>query len=527
MRRRRLWTSVLAILASVAGTLVYAMWPGNSTFTVGKETTYVTGPLDKHGYVDYVTALNEQLSKGITPDNNANVLIWKALGPRPEGGPSMTPEYFQWLGIESPPEQDEYLVSWQNYLKEHSKIGDDKERLADSDQMLRAASWPWKADDESEIADWLKRGEKPLALVMEATRRPEYYNPLVPSRTEDWSPGLLAALLPSVQRCRELATALACRAMLQVTEAKFDEAWQDLLACHRLGRLLARGGTLIELLVGIAIDQVANKADLAFLDHAKLTSTQVLACLEDLRKLPPIPSVADKIDVGERFVLLDTMMLTARHGTPFLEGLSGSNSWTPEGNQFTARLFTRNINWDPAFRNANRWYDRCAGGLRIMDRNARAQEMASIIQDLKILKQQVTDTGVIEKSFMGSEGRGEMIGNILIGLMLPAFDRVQSAAERCEQGQRNLHLAFILAAYQYDHGHYPAKLDGLIPKYLVKIPDDIFSGKPLIYRVEDKGYLLYSVGPNGTDDEGRGNDDEPRGDDLSVRMPVAKPRAPE
>jgi len=99
MRRRRLWVSVLGILASVAGTLVYAMWPGSSTFTVGKETTYVTEPLDKHGYVDYVTALNEQLNKGITPDNNANVLIWKALGPRPEGGTSMTPEYFLLGGL--------------------------------------------------------------------------------------------------------------------------------------------------------------------------------------------------------------------------------------------------------------------------------------------------------------------------------------------------------------------------------------------------------------------------------------------
>ena len=527
MRRRRLWASVLGILASVAGTLVYAMWPGSSTFTVGMETTYVTGPLDKHGYVDYVTALNEQLSKGITSENNANVLIWIALGPRPEGGTSMPPEYFQCLGIESPPEKGEYLVSWQNYLKDHSKIGDNMERVADGDRMLRAASWPWTANDDSELADWLKRSEKPLALVMEATRRPEYYNPLVPRRTENWSPGLLTSLLPSVQRCREFGEALACRAMLRVTEAKFDEAWQDLLTCHRLARLLARGGTLIELLVGIAIDQVANKADVTFLDHAKLTSTQVLACLEDLRKLPPRPSVANKIELGERFVLLDTIMLTARQGTPFLEGLSGSNSRPPEGNQFTARLFTRSINWDPAFRNANRWYDRCAAGLRITDRTERAQELATITRDLKILKQQVTDIGVIEKSFMGSEDRGEMIGNILIGLMLPAFDRVQSAAERCEQGQRNLHLAFILAAYQHDHGRYPAKLDELAPKYLVTSPEDIFSSKSLIYRLEDKGYLLYSVGPNGTDDEGRGVDDEPRGDDLSVRMPVTKPRGQE
>jgi hypothetical protein len=85
MRRRFSWTRVVAILALLAGAFAYAMLPGSSTFTVSTETTYVTGPLDKYGYVDYVTALNERLSKGVRPENNANVLIWQALGPRPEG----------------------------------------------------------------------------------------------------------------------------------------------------------------------------------------------------------------------------------------------------------------------------------------------------------------------------------------------------------------------------------------------------------------------------------------------------------
>src|SRR5437870_5725121 len=69
-------------------------------FTVGKETTAVTGPLDRDGYIDYVTALNQRLARGATPTNNANVLFWKAIGPRPEGGTTMPPEFFDWLGIE-------------------------------------------------------------------------------------------------------------------------------------------------------------------------------------------------------------------------------------------------------------------------------------------------------------------------------------------------------------------------------------------------------------------------------------------
>ena len=43
-------------------------------FTISKETTYVTGPLDKYGYIDYETALNERMSKGVTRETNANVL---------------------------------------------------------------------------------------------------------------------------------------------------------------------------------------------------------------------------------------------------------------------------------------------------------------------------------------------------------------------------------------------------------------------------------------------------------------------
>jgi hypothetical protein len=525
MRRRRLWVTVVGILVSVTVSVVYAAWPGSSTFTVSEETTYVTGPLDKHGYVDYVTALNERLRKDITPENNANVLIWQALGPRPQGGKGMPAEYFQWLGIEAPPEQGEYLVSWTKYLKEHWKNEGSLDLASYSDRLTRASQWPWTSRQEPELADWLQRSEKPLALVMEATRRPDYYNPLVPERTDDWSPGLITALLPNVQGCREMVYALSCRAMLQVSGAKVEEAWQDLLACHRLSRLVARGGTQIELLVGFATDQATSKADIAFLDLANLESQQVLACLEDLRKLPPMPTVADEIDLGDRFMLLDGIMLAARQGTPFLEGLTRDTNPPPTGFLYKSRLFTRSINWDPAFRNANRWFDRCAVALRLTDRAVRVQEIDAIARDGKLLRQHVSSIGAIQKSFMGSEPRGEWTGNLLIGLMLPALEKVQSAAERCEQGQRNLHLAFALAAYHRDHGRYPAELDELAPKYLETIPDDLFTSHPLIYRLEDKGYLLYSVGVNGLDEGGRGYDDEPRGDDLSVRMPVPEPRA--
>jgi hypothetical protein len=58
MRRRRLWKVLLGLLGFIAVSLAWAALPGTSTFTVDEETTYVTGPLDSRGYIDYVVALN-------------------------------------------------------------------------------------------------------------------------------------------------------------------------------------------------------------------------------------------------------------------------------------------------------------------------------------------------------------------------------------------------------------------------------------------------------------------------------------
>src|SRR4029078_1861738 len=49
--------------------------------TISKETTYITEPLRPDGYPDYVAALNQRMSLGVTPENNAAVLLQKAFGP--------------------------------------------------------------------------------------------------------------------------------------------------------------------------------------------------------------------------------------------------------------------------------------------------------------------------------------------------------------------------------------------------------------------------------------------------------------
>ena len=49
----------------------------------------------------------------------------------------------------------------------------------------------------------------------------------------------------------------------------------------------------------------------------------------------------------------------------------------------------------------------------------------------------------------------------------------------------------------------PEKLQELVPEYLLQVPIDPYSDRPLIYRPEADGYRLYSVGHDGRDDGGR------------------------
>ena len=80
-------------------------------------------------------------------------------------------------------------------------------------------------------------------------------------------------------------------------------------------------------------------------------------------------------------------MLTARHG---IERLKDVDSMPPRSNGFTARLFTRSINWDPAFRNANHWIDRCVAALRIANNSSGLflpWEQAHIVRNGRFLPQ--------------------------------------------------------------------------------------------------------------------------------------------
>ena len=493
-------------------------------FTISKETTYLTGPVDADGYIDYVAALNERLGKGVTAENNANALLWQAPGPKPERSSRdpVSPEFFRRMGIAVPPEQGEYLVPLFNYMREQLQLYSGSQMDAINEQERRAKERSWTADDSPQLAAWLKLNEKPLAMVLAATKRTRYFSPLVTNPASD----LAGEINPGIQGCREFARALSIRATLRTGTGAIDLAWEDLLACHRLGRLVTQDGNMVDWLFGIAIDSIAFHADKAFLSDANLSAAQLDKCLKDLQGLPPRGSCRHITDLRERLLVLDTTM---RLHLEFFEAFRSFGGILEVDNKKVdnkkleqlKKMSLDGIDWDVALTETNRRFDRIAAIMREKDHAKRETRLDEIAAEMNDLEVKLICEGTRDPRTTGdARARGTVVGDLQFILSISALRKMQEASDRAQQTQDNNFIAFALARYKRDCQRYPPELAALAPKYLPEIPQDLFSGKPLIYKPSANGYLLYSVGPNGKDDGGRGFGDEPQGDDIVVRMPL-------
>src|SRR5206468_3641096 len=65
-----------------------------------------------------------------------------------------------------------------------------------------------------------------------------------------------------------------------------------------------------------------------------------------------------------------------------------------------------------------------------------------------------------------------------------------------------LRVELGLQEFRSRHGRYPAVLGNLSPSILARVPNDPFSGRPLVYRRTGEQFLLYSLGPDMQDDGG-------------------------
>lgn len=504
-RFKRTTLIVATLLFAVAAGLWCTLPSGSLDVTVRKETTFVLGPLNDDGTVNYVAARNQARATGVNRENNAAALVLEAIGPEAilEHGRE---QVFAQLGVALTRGDMVYFRPWPPQSVEMDAL------------PYELGKAPWRAAGHPEVAAWLEGNERPLEILVSATELPRFFVPWVPPSNP---PQVLESWTIETEKVRAAVDALACRAALNVGEKRLDAAWRDARALYRLGRLLTQDGSLPVYLYGMACETAASRVVRAIAASSDLQPHQAISFARELELLADWPDVGTAVDLGERLTALDAAMIVIRERS--LGALV--KPVIPSADVASMRA-------DSLLRYVNGWFDRqvaACGQNRFVDRG---EALRGVEHDLESA---ITSKSESVKSWLGrvayllqgprgrAEERSEIIGNVVLAICFPTIAEVDTIRTECVSERRLATLALFLAAYKGQNGGFPEMLQMLCPDFTRQIPPDPFNEASLHYRVTQTGYVLYSVGPNVQDDGGKGKPDDGAYKNYDVVLRNGKP----
>ncbi len=351
------------------------------------------------------------------------------------------------------------------------------------------------ANDEQKnlVRQWLAKNEEPLALVTKGSKLP-YCWQLYESKDPEQS--IMSVFLPYLAPSRDIAYALCWRAWLNAQSSDFDSAFHDIDTCYRLGRHYKGEKTLIEQLVGMAIEARALQTSRQILDTCKIESITLAGFQQRLQTL--IDGDNFKPDFRlEKFGMYDEIQRC------FTESRFGPSHLYPQRIMQISDMRGENPRHEPlvdlilALKNSPDILFSPTKTKAIANTNAFYSFFdETFTKNPAKLKTEGID---LAKAIISSSKN-----NLLLRIIAPNFPRIHYIMWRHRVHTDSTILIIALVRYRNDIGTYPESLDKLVERgYIKQIPVDPFSDKPIAYRKTDNNFLLYSWGENLKDDDGQ------------------------
>ena len=285
-----------------------------------------------------------------------------------------------------------------------------------------------------------------------------------------------AAVLPHLSTMKNAATLFALSSAQRLSKGDTTGAWQDTLNGIRLGEQLRTEPFLISQLVRIAILEINFQTFWEGQVNHQWSAEQLTAFQETFQSIDLLAGMESAIR-AERNMINHWFTSVAQGGTPTqgFDELISSLDFFPafffHSNQYQInRILTEII----------------LSGIDVSNHRLN-------VHQFKKMEEEILD---LKSSFLPFR-------HAIALMMLPGLDKY---ALKVSQTQAALDQSAIVAAlerYRLAKGSYPKKLAALRPKFIAKIPGDLFHEQGLVYRInEDNSFTLYSTGYNGTDDSG-------------------------
>ncbi|MCJ7674912.1 MAG: hypothetical protein MUO33_07140, partial [Sedimentisphaerales bacterium] len=283
------------------------------------------------------------------------------------------------------------------------------------------------------------------------------------------------------------------RARAAVSRGDTKQALDDSIALARAGSQWQGKGTLIEQLVGLAISRLGHE------EIVRLAATQDFSAAElkeiQQRLAQIYPQGYRLMDIAsERLGFLDVVQHV------FTDGGPGGGHLVPDRwpQLMSETAFTEEKELEifmPLSAAASMIH------ARRDDTVARFNELFDKFVEIgKLTPYQRHARNLRSDDFISAVPKYRYF---LIQILVPAVDRASELGYWDKASHQAAVTVLALKRWRLEKNAYPAAFDELLAAgYLKELPIDPYSDKPLIYRRTDDDFVLYSVGPNFTDDGG-------------------------
>lgn len=452
--------------------------------------------------------LNERISAGVDPADNAAVHLVRLLG-ESVFDPGLKESTLAMLGVKSLGQAPPRFLYIENFVATAAPQ-DERQRQEFSRRLtmqFQAANGTlWRGRDSPELAQYLAANEAALDELVRISKLPKYYAPIL---TTEEPPTLLGASYAIERRIPYLGQCLAIRATHRMAEGEFDGAVSDLIACHQLANLLAKGSPLdVSLAKAHWTDAYAFQAEWAMLASGKLTADQAKQLQKAIQDLSSIAPAETAADIGERLIVRQEIESLQQHD----EALYAFFDWTPakHAEQLKA-LRNAKIDWNLAQKRANEVQDETVTTLLMSDSKRQNEEIERLNEELEQWRKR---TDADETTLLEALEADHAAGSRWIGEAVALALRTNIWQRLCTDRRGRVRRDFIsvglaLEEYHRRRGYYPAALADLSPEILASIPNDSHSQKPFDYVRKDEQHVeLICWGTNRQNDAGRFFDDD-------------------
>jgi hypothetical protein len=335
-----------------------------------------------------------------------------------------------------------------------------------------------------------------------------------------WPETLVSILLPHVQVMRQAARLLIVDTRWALDQGDSERATRNIEAMLGISVQVTEGDFLVSTLVGYAIQLMAmDVIDECLHSTATFSDSQ-------LERMHAAVSKAKSVEMvnleQERAMFLDIVQ----------------KSYTDDG-RGDGRITAAGLElWEEvSLMNSHSYVPRSSWSFESVTRRALAPTSLLFLASRKQLTDKAeefyTRMGELIKADNSETEMAELereidqlpIGYTPIKLLFPAFTQIRQSKVRVRLNTDSVSAALAVIRYQRQHGRWPDSLDDLVANYLERVPIDPYDGQPLRYRLQDEGFVIYSVGVNGVDDGGQAVMLDPDGSFVSDLSAESDPDA--